>query len=263
MPQALSHSLRKPIFLLIALLLPLGSLLGEPIAVRYPEGSVHGFLALRTLEGKILAEGDLTQVIHGDRAVSHLVFRFRDGSVDDETAVFSQRGNFRLISDHHIQKGPMFPQPTDMSINALTGQVTVRYQDKGHPKVETEHLDLPPDLANGIIFDLVKNIPTDAKETKVSYVAASPKPRLVKLAITPHGEETFSVVGAHYKACLFTVKVELGGVTGLVAPVVGKQPADTKVWVVGGAASAFVKSEGPLYGTGPVWRIELSSPVWR
>jgi hypothetical protein len=86
-----------------------GSLLAEPVSVRYREGSVQGFLALRTLEGKVLAAGDLTQIIHGDRVVSHLVFRFKDGSVDDETAVFSQHGTFRLISDHHIQKGPIFP----------------------------------------------------------------------------------------------------------------------------------------------------------
>jgi hypothetical protein len=72
--------------------------------VRYREGSVHGFLALRTMEGKTLAAGDLIQVVRGDRVVSHLVFRFKDGSIDDETAVFTQSGNFRLISDHHIQK---------------------------------------------------------------------------------------------------------------------------------------------------------------
>ena len=36
------------------------------------------------------------------------------GSVDDETATFSQEHDFRLIiSDHHIQKGPSFPHPTE------------------------------------------------------------------------------------------------------------------------------------------------------
>jgi len=249
--------------LLVALLFQPGALSAEPVAVRYREGSVHGFLALRTREGKILAAGDLTQVIHGDRAVSHLVFRFKDGSVDDETAVFSQRGHFRLISDHHIQKGPMFPKPTDVLINASTGQVTVRYQDKDQEKVETEHLDLPPDLANGIVLDIVKNIAPDTKETKLSYVAATPKPRIVKISITPQGAETFSVAGDHQKATRFNVKVELGGITGMIAPLVGKQPADTNVWVAGGEAPAFVKSEGPLYVGGPIWSIEMTSPVWR
>lgn len=249
--------------LLFAVLLPLASLSAETVAVRYPEGSVHGFLTLRSLEGKLLATGDLTQVIHGSQLTSRLVFRFRDGSIDDETAVFSQRGSFKLIRDRHIQKGPMFPQPTDLSINASTGQVTVRYEEKGEHKVATEHLDLPPDLANGIILDVIKNIPPDAAETKMSYVAAAPKPRLVKLSIKPESEDRFAISGSHYKATRFTIKVELGGFTGVIAPMVGKQPADMHVWVAGGEAPAFVKSEGPLYSTGPVWRIELASPEWR
>ncbi len=245
------------------MLLPPGHLPAELIAVRYPEGSIHGFLALRTLEGETLASGDLTQVIQGSRVVSRLVFRFRDGSVDDETTVFSQRGQFRLISDHHIQKGPAFPQPTDVLTDASTGEITVRYQEKGKDKIESSHLDLPPDVANGLIVELVKNIASDTKEAKVSYVAAAPKPRLVKLSITPQGQETFLVAGTHYIARRFKLKAELGGITGVVAPLIGKQPANTHVWMLAGKAPAFVKLEGPQYVGGPIWRLELTSPVWR
>src|SRR5207248_6847276 len=193
--------------------------------------------------------------------VSHLVFRFKDGSVDDDTTVFSQAGIFRLISDHHIQKGPIFPQPSNVFINASTGQVTVRYKDKGHEKVETDHLDLPPDVANGVLLNLLKNIRRDTKETKLSYVGASPKPRLMHLSITPQGEETFSVAGARYKATRFKVKVEVGGIAGMIAPLTGKQPADTNVWVVGEGAPAFVKGEEVLYVGGPIWRMDMTSPV--
>lgn len=234
----------------------------EPVPVRYREGSVHGFLALSTLEGKILAAGDLTQVVRGNQVVSRLVFHFRDGSIDDETAVFSQQHHFRLIRSRHIQKGPSFPKPTDISINTSTGQVTVRYKDKGQEKVETERLELPPDLANGMMLNILKNIRPDSAETKVSYVAATPKPRLVKLSIAPQGQDRFSVVGARYKATLFVVKVELGGITGFIAPLLGKQPADAKVWVVAGGTPAFVKAEQSLYPSGPIWRIEMTSPAW-
>jgi hypothetical protein len=245
----------------ITLLQPV-PLAAEPIAVRYREGSVHGFLALRTLEGKILAAGDLTQTVRGNRLVSRLVFRFKDGSVDDATAVFSQQNTFRLISYRHIQKGPSFPVPMDVSINASTGQVTVRYTDDGKEKVETERLDLPPDLANGMVLNILKNIPPNTTETKVSYVAATPKPRLVKLSIVPHGEDKFSVAGSPYEATVFVLKVELGGITGVIAPVIGKQPPDTKVWIAGGRAPAFVKAEQSLYSNGPIWRIEMTAPVW-
>ncbi len=235
---------------------------GEPIAVRFVEGSVQGFLALRTTDGKLLASGDLTQVVHGEHVISHLVFHFKDGSVDDETADFTQHGSFRLISDRHIQKGPIFPKPMDVQVDAASGKVTVRYKDQGREKVEMDQMDLPDDLANGVILNMLKNIPPNAKETKVSWLAATPKPRLVKLSVTPEGETTFRVSGFLHKATRFDLKVEIGGVAGIIAPLVGKEPAHIEVWIAGGAAPAFVKSEGPQYLGGPIWRIELTSPVW-
>src|ERR1700674_1191243 len=77
----------------------------EPIVVRHVEGLVHGFLSLRSPEGRVLANSDLIQDARGDRVTSRLVFHFKDGSLQDETAVFSQRGHFQLISDHLVQKG--------------------------------------------------------------------------------------------------------------------------------------------------------------
>jgi hypothetical protein len=38
---------------------------------------MHGFLALRTLEGTRLADGEMTQVAEGDRVTGHLIFRFK------------------------------------------------------------------------------------------------------------------------------------------------------------------------------------------
>ena len=246
----------------VTLLQP-GTMSGAPVAVRHAEGLVHGFLALRTLAGDTLADGDLIQVARGDRVTSRLVFRFKDGSVHDETAVFSQRRNFRLLSDHLVQKGPAFQHPMEVLIDGSTGQVTVHSTgDDGQEKVVTEHLDLPPDLANGMVLTLLKNVRSDAGQMTVSMVAATPKPRLVKLAITAQGEEPFSVGGSSRKATHYVVKVVIGGAAGLVAPLLGKQPPDTHVWILGGEAPAFVKSEGPLYFGGPIWRIELVSPVW-
>jgi hypothetical protein len=237
--------------------------LAEPIPVRHVEGTVHGFLALRTQEGRALAVGDLFQVVRGDRVTSRLLFRFKDGSVDDETTVFSQRGNFQLITDHHVQKGPSFPQPMDLSIDVPLGQVTVRSTGKdGKEEVKSEHLDLPSDLVNGLILSIAKNIRPDMAETKVSMLVATPKPRLVKLAISPGGEEPFSLVGSPRKAMRYEIKIELGGVSGIVAPLIGKQPPNIKIWIIGGEAPAFVKEEGPLYQDGPIWTIQLTSPVW-
>ena len=236
--------------------------LAEPVAVQYPEGSVHGYLALRSLDGKLLAAGDLTQTIRGEELTSRLVYRFKDGSVDDETAIFSQAGHFRLLHDHHLQKGPSFPQSTDVTINARTGDVTVRYTEDGKPKVDSSHMDLPNDLSNGILLDLAKNLSPQTPETTISYLAATPKPRLVHLSFKPDGVERFKSAGRPNKAQRYRIHVALGGLAGMIAPMVGKEPADSLVWVGGGEVPAFIKSESPLYLGGPQLRTELVGPVW-
>ena len=249
--------------LLIALVLAsAGQLRAEPVRVRHVEGLVHGFLALRTLDGRTIADGDLNQVASGSQVTAHMTFRFRDGSLHEETAVYTQRDQFRLVSYRLVQRGPSFPRPLEMSINAATGLVTVRYaDDEGEAKTESERLDLPPDVANGLVSTLLKNVRPGAVPA-LSYVAATPKPRLVKLEIAAAAPDRFSVGQRGRNATHYVIKVEIGGVSGLLAPLVGKQPPDSHVWIMAGAAPAFVKAEQALYAGGPVWRIELTSPVW-
>lgn len=232
------------------------------LPARHKEGLVHGFLTLRTMEGDVIADGDLIQNVHGDLVTSRLVFHFKDGSLHDDTAVFSQRGKFRLVSEHLIQRGPSFPHPLELTLNAAKGQVTVRYQEDSSEKTATQNGALPPDLANGIILTLLKNIRPDAPETKLPMLVATPKPRMVTLKISSQGEEAFKTGDAERKAAHFVVKVDIGGLTGALAELFGKEPADTHVWILEGEAPAFVKFEGPLAPGAPSWRIELADPVW-
>jgi hypothetical protein len=243
------------------LLLSINTAIAEPVKVNYAEGVVHGFLKLQAADGKTIAWGDTTQLARGDQVTAHLLFRFLDGSVYEETTVFSQRGTFRLIRDHLLQKGPSFKQASDTTVEVATGQVTVRYTEKdGQEKVQTEHMDLPPDLANGFLFTLLKNISPNVPQTTVSMIATTPKPRLVKLVITPAGLEPFSLNSIRGKATHFVVKVDIGGITGAVAQIVGKQPPDSHVWIARGDAPGFVKFEGALEQSGPIWQIQMAGP---
>jgi hypothetical protein len=56
--------------------------------------------------------------------------------------------------------------------------------------------------------------------------------------------------------------VEIGDIKGALAPLVGKQPPDTNIWILAGTAPAFLKSEGPACEDCPIWRTELASPIW-
>ena len=245
---------------LLALLAPTSSP-ADPVEVVHPEGLAHGFLALHSLDGTALADGDLIQTSSGDRVTTRLRFRFKDGSTHDETTVYTQRKVFRFVSDHVVQKGPAFKMPMESIISA-SGEVTVRYTEDGKEKVIEDRLELPDDLANGLILTLVKNISPKTPTTTVSMLAITPKPRLVKLEFIPVGEEPFSTAGFGRKAMHYVVKVHVPGVAGAIASLLGKVPPDSHVWILGGDAPAFVKAETPLYPDGPPWRIELVSPIW-
>jgi hypothetical protein len=238
-----------------------GTAEAQQVAVRYAEGLVRGFLVVSTPQGDTLGGGELNQVLREGRVTNRLTLHFKDGSIHDETAVFTQRRRFRLVSYHLVQKGPSFPIPMVVSIHG--DRVTKRYTDEdGKQNVETEPRRLPADVSNGMVITLAKNIAPGTQETTVSMVGATPTPRLVKLKITALGQEPFSAGGLPYEATHYVVKVDIGGVTGLLADLLGKNPPDNHVWIVHGESPGFIKAEGPLYLGGPPWRIELASPIW-
>lgn len=262
-----AHSKRpSPLALAFTLLCPFVpcSAPAEPVPVHHPEGTLHGFLSLSTPAGKILAAGDLLQVVEGDRVTSHLVFHFKDGSLDDEITVFSQKDHFRLISDHHVQKGPFFPTSIDLVIDAVSGQVTVRSQKKnGKEELKSEHMDLPADLCNGLVTPLAKNLNAGISETKVcSMIVATPAPRLVALSFSSRGSHAFSLAGSHRKALGYDIKIELGGLAGVIAPLFGKSPPVVQIWIEDGELPTFIREQGPIYAQGPILTIQLASPVW-
>lgn len=257
--------IRPAVIAAVALLAPLSSM-AEPVAVKHWEGLAHGFVALRTLEGVPLADGDLIETTvptsSGNRVTTRLTLRFKDGSIHEETTVYVQRKTFRFVSNHVVQKGPAFKTPIESTI-AASGQVKVRYPDEDGKENEIEErVELPPDVANGMILALLKNISSKTPKTTASMVAITPKPRLVNLEFTPAGEEPFWTGASARQATHYVVKVHVPGVTGAVASLLGKIPPDSHVWVLTGEAPAFVKAELALFPGGPTWRLELLSPVW-
>jgi hypothetical protein len=214
--------------------------LADQIPVHYQEGVKHGFLSLRSVEGKPLADGELAQTAQGDRVTDVLTFRFKDGSVYEETTVFSQRGSFRLLTDHVSQKGPTFAHPMETSVDTATGEVTVRTKgDNGKEEAFDERMNLPADVANGLFFVLLKNIPANSAEATVSLVS----------------QGTIRDKALHY-----TMQIRIGGVAGWFAALAGRKLADLQGWVLRGQAPELVKFEGQFYTDGPVWEIQMSAP---
>lgn len=247
---------------ILAALLLLGTALSaDPVRVRHQEGVTFGFLTLRSLEGQILAYGTLKQVSEPGEAVitDDLQFHFKDGSLYREITKFTQRGAFRLISDQVTQKGPAFKHPSESWVDAASGKVTFRSLDQGKEKQTTKHLRLPPDVSNGLLFVLVKNM-NPAQETTVSMVAASDKPRVVKLIFRPEQEKDVKFGEMELSAQHYVMKVKIEGAAGAIAPLVGKQPPDSHFWILKSESPTFLEFEGPLSQDNPVWRIQLAAP---
>ena len=106
------------------------------------------------------------------------------------------------------------------------------------------------------------NLRPDGELPQFSMVVATPKPRIVKLSTSSQGKESFTVGGSQREALHYVIKIEIGGVAGVVAPLLGKQPPDAHVWITSGENPTFVKSETLSFLGGPVWRTELGAPVW-
>ena len=239
-----------------------GTSRADPIPVRHVEGVTFGFLVLRDLDGKIIADGYLKQVVtRGDPIVTNdLQFHFKDGSLYREITKFTQRGTFRLVSDQVTQKGPSFKQESESWIDVQSGKVTVRTTEKGKEKTTTKQVTLPADLSNGMLLILAKNMDPSAPETMLSMVALTDKPRVVKLRFTPSEERPIKFGLFTFKAQQYVMKVKIEGAAGKIAPLIGKQPPDSHFWIVKSESPTFYQFEGPLSADGPVWRMELSAP---
>ncbi len=240
-----------------------GTLVAAPVPVRFVEGSLHGFLALRSIDGALVAEGDLLQVVRDEEVEKRMVFRFKDGSVLEESVVFTQNNVYSMKSYRMLQRGPVFTEDIEVSLERPTGKYRVKSKPHktGRETVIDGTLELPPDVYNGLLLSIVKDLPQGVSET-VHFVAFTPEPRLIQLAVAPVGEQRVLVGDLAKTAIHYVLKPQLGIWLKLFATVLGRMPPDEHVWILMDDVPAFVRFEGPLYPTGPVWRIQLTSPRW-
>jgi hypothetical protein len=190
------------------------------------------------------------------------VFRFKDGSLHDERVTFSQQKVLSLTRYRLVQRGPAFPISQEVEFERSSGQYRARVQESGKKEEVTEgRLDVPADVYNGMALVLLRNLRPG--ETVAGHlVVFTPKPRALKMDIAAEGENGFVVGPITRKASRYLMKLEVGGLVGLIAPLVGKDPPDVRYWIVTDPVPAFVKFEGPFYLNGPLWRIELAGPRW-
>jgi len=259
MPRAVSAALL--LALVPALISPTGDIAAPAaVPVRYAEGTLHGFLELRTTADSLLAHGDLLQVPRDTAIESRLVFQFADSSRFEETVLFTQHRVFTLLSYKLVQTGHAFAQDLDVELSRDGAYVVKTKSHKdGKEDRMTGKLELPADVYNGMIITVAKNLAREART--VHIVAFTPKPLVLPLAMRPDGSDPLSIGGRRETAVRFTLEPRLNVIQKIGAKLKGQAPPDSHLWIVTEDVPAFVRFEGPLY-SGPVWRINLTSPRW-
>ena len=242
------------------LLSALDNLIAEQIPVRHIEGTTLGFLEIHDESGTPIAYGELQQVVKKAYLMDDLKFRFKDGSFYEEITKFTQHGVFQLLSNQVVQHGPSFKEQLESLVDVRTGTVTVRSIKNGKEKKVKKHLEVPPDVANGLLLIIAKNLDPSAPKTVVTMIAGSSGPRIIKVNYSPQPEKIFHVGPLSYRAQEYLLKIEITGVKGKIVPIAGKQPEDIHLWLAKSESPTFLKFRGQMYPDGPIWEMEMSTP---
>ena len=230
-----------------------------PVQVRLPEGPTRGFLTIRSVDGRRLGHGELIQSVRGDELDNHLVLRFDDGSLHDETTTYSQHSTFRLDAYRLTQRGPSFPG-AQIAFDRKSGrhQAKVRERLGAAEELASGEFQVPADLYNGMTLTLLKNLPPGRGVT-AQLAVFTPEPRLLKMELHPsEGEDRIAFAGDPKPVTRHLVNLDISGLTGVIASLIGKTPPDLRYWLVPGEIPAFARFEGAMFLNGPVWRVEMA-----
>ena len=241
---------------IVLALAPVAPAAAAPVTVRFAESITHGFLVVKA-GGTTIAHGEFVQHPEGERVQNQLTFRFTDGSLYEESVTFTQRRVFRLMRYKLVQKGRSFPHATEVSFDRESG----RYRARAGNDTSEGKLDLPEDTHNGLTSLLLKNLPPGTGATG-HMMAFTPKPHVLRTTMARQGEDKYLIGDVTHMATRWLVELEIPGVKGVLASLVGKDPPDLRYWVATGPAPGFVKFEGAMFLKGPRWRVELSGPGW-
>ena len=135
--------------------------------------------------------------------------------------------------------------PLQVFIDARTGHVSTRTTGKdGKGEFSTPILNC---RSTSPMAWFPLSLKTWAGPTQKQSPWSSPRPGpLVQLVISKIGEDNYSLVGFTRKATHYEIKIELGGIAGVVAPLIGKAPPNIEIWAVTGEAPTFVGTRPPL-----------------
>jgi hypothetical protein len=231
-------------------LLPLCALLlsfpTRGVPLRYPQADLHGFPSMSDQSGKLIADGELTQKLKGDRLLVHAVWRFKDGRIaveDDQLRLKPElsQDTFRWVERHGKR------ELRRIEVDFRTGRATVTHYKDGKPETWNEKLDLPAGKAfTGYstalaVSQLRDELADKEARRELTFVAFTPKPRTVSLEISRSQGVRIRAAGRELAADLYTLHPNLPFPISLFAGA-----KDAHLWFTHSAPPALLRAEQNL-----------------
>jgi hypothetical protein len=226
-----------------ALLVVLAATLAEASAVelRSTPRAVQGVLSMSDRSGRVIADGELTQEIHGDELVARVRWRFGDGRRVEEVDTFALR--------------PVLAQRTFSWVESAAGRERRRFEvdfESGRASSVVTGGDRPErkearlDLRRGLSFTgygtalAAAELPLNCEgaHQDITLVAFTPAPRAVTLEVRRIREETVPAAGNSIASDLFTLHPKLPFPVRLFV-----HPSDAHLWFTHHPPRALVRAE--------------------
>ena len=235
--------------LFLAVLLVLGARVAsadEPQQVkpRHALGTLHGFPSMSDTNGQVIADGELIQDREGDRVRVRIRWAFVDGREAEERDEFQVDGilaqtRFSWVETRKNAELRRF----EVDFSQGTARSVTR-NEKGEIEREDSKMDLPAGRSftgYGTALAVSELIPAPGEESRITFVAFTPKPRDVTLKVTRDKTERISVAGRSLPTDQYTLHPEIPFPASIFV-----SAKDAHLWLTHSPPPALVRAEQPL-----------------
>jgi hypothetical protein len=216
------------------------------VQLRYPQADLHGFPSMQNEAGELIADGELTQRKQGARLIVHATWRFRDGRVVVEDAVFALRPelaqqSFRWVErrgETELRRFEVDFRSRKAHAQKLEGKERKRWDDT---------LDLQPGKAFAgygtalAVSQLRDSLAAKDAVAELTFIAFTPEPRTVTLEVSRRQGERVRVAGRELGADLYTLHPRIPFPISIFV-----HAKDARLWFTHGAPPALLRAEQNL-----------------
>lgn len=244
-------------FLFVCLFLAVPCFAAEPaVVLKPPQGPAHAFPVMRQLDGKMVGNGEFTQMVEKGVLRVRLEYRLSSGSRILEESSFDQAPGL-------VQRDWTWQEFRDSrvirrySVDFMTGVARAEKPGSKTGPWEKKLKASPGRAFAGFGFALALSGLRDrlVKGEKVGLqgVGFSPRPRLGEVEISYAGTDRMAMAGRTVQGERFLIRVKMPDIAKLFVHL-----ADTRIWLTTPPPSGFLRWEGALVElTDPAVRVDL------